>query len=271
MNRRKLLTGAAALSLVSSNVLAAPALVASEIVIGRGRYDSPCDGVTSDSAAINLAMQDIINAGANPGNVRIHLPSEVCITEPMLPIDVHQFIGMGSTSCKVWVRGPVTNQLFHNTGARNGFYGGGCRGFSIDTTEHTAGLYLIRFVIPATGTAPANNRFEDLRLGAGANPAHAPFRCLEMIGSPLTSPSGMRELTFDRITCFGSSTGVSVYLSNLVACDVDNLSAFPSAAGAQVYVLECWKTRFHGLNLQGGLVRSGNTLCIFIDKSGAVI
>lgn len=273
LTRRRFLAGvgaAASAGLMKSPLLAAPALISQDIVIGRGRYDSPCDGFTSDSAAFNLAVQDITNAGANPGNVRIHLPSALCLTEPVPRLDVHQIVGQGSTSCKVWPRGPVGNELFGGPG-RNGYYGGGCRGFSIEQTEYTAGIYLIRWAIPPTGTAPSNNRFEDLRLGGGSNPAWAPFRCLEMVGSPLTSPAGLRELTFDRITCFGSSSGVSVYMSNLIACDVNNIACFPSAAGAAFYAMDCWKTRFHGLNLQGGIVRSGNTQCIFIDKNGTVI
>lgn len=275
MNRRKFLAGAAlgilSPTLARAQVFPSPALISQDIVIGRGRYASPCDGFNSDSAAINLAMQDIINAGSNPGNVRIHLPTMVCVTEPLAPIDVHQFIGQGSTSTKVVVRGPVGGTVFHNSGARLGYYGGGVRGLSIEQSEHTAGIYLVRFAIPAGGTAMANNRFDDLRLGGGGTPAWAPFRCFEMVGSAMTSPPGMREVTFDRITCFGSSSGISIYMTNLIACDVENMSAFPANGGAQFHALNCWKTRFHGLNLQGGIVRSGNEFCIFIDKSGIVI
>ncbi len=272
-SRRGFLAGAAALAaspIAKSQSLPSPALISQDVVIGRGRYASPCDGMNSDSAAFNLAVQDITDAGANPGNVRIYLPTQICLTEPVPPLDVHQIVGLGSTSTKVWVRGPVTNQLFHFDG-RNGFYGGGCRGFGIEQTEHTAGIYFIRMAISSTGTAPANNRFEDLRLGGGSNPAWAPFRCFEMVGSPDTVPAGLRELTFDRITCFGSASGVSIYMSNLIACDVDNMSAFPGSTGAAFYAVNCWKTRFQGLNLQGGIVRNGNTQCIFIDKSGSVI
>lgn len=273
MNRRKFLAGAA-LGVLSPKLARAqfpsPALISQDIVIGRGRYASPCDGVNSDSEAFNLAVQDITNAGANPGNVRIHLPTALCLTEPVPRLDVHQIVGQGSTSSKVWLRGPVGNELFSFPG-RNGYYGGGCRGFGIELTEYTAGIYFIRMAIPPTGVAPSNNRFEDLRLGGGSNPAWAPFRCFEMVGSAQTSPPGMREVTFDRITCFGSSSSVSVYMSNLIACDVNNMACFPTAAGAAFYAIDCWKTRFHGLNLQGGVVRSGNTQCIFIDKSGVVI
>lgn len=274
LSRRGFIVGSGAIvsaAAVKAQSLPAPALISSDIVIGRGRYASACDGVTSDSAAFNLAVQDIINAGHNPGNVRIHIPTEIALTEPVPPLDCHQIIGMGSTSSQVRVRGNVGWRLFDYSDGRNGYYGGACRGFSVELTEHTAGKYLIRMSIPATGTAPGNNRFEDLRLGAGANPAWAPFRCLEMIGSPATVPAGLRELTFDRITCFGSSSGITAYFGNLIACDVENISAFPGATGGQVYAVNCWKTRFHGLNLQGGLVRSGNTQCVFIDKSGTVI
>lgn len=279
LSRRRFIAGVSAFAstgALKAQSLPSPALISQDIIIGRGRYGSACDGVTSDSAAFNLAVQDIINAGPNPGNVRIYLPTLIALTDPVPPLDCHQIVGLGATSTKVCVRGNIGWRLFDFSDGRNGYYGGGCRGFSVETTEHTAGKYLIRMSIPATGTAPGNNRFEDLRLGAGSNAAWAPFRCLEMIGSPLTSPAGLRELTFDRITCFGSSSSITIYMSNLIACDVNNISAFPTVvggqkAGGQVYILDSWKTGFRGLNFQDGLTRSGNTACTFYDKSGAVI
>lgn len=231
--------------------------------IGVFPYESPLDGVQSDSEAFNRAINDIICCNNRSSVVEFSGP--LVLTQPPPVLDRVTIEGddpMGSTILKRYPGGI----LFHFAG-RPGFSGGGLVNFSIPTDTGSAGSYTIMGRARADGYAPDNIRLERLYIGSGGNPNAQAWRHLELIGSARTSPVGVREPLIRDVTIFGSIGGE--YLDTLVAADVDNLQVFPAPrSSSSLTISNCIGSSFDDLNIQVAFSRPNNSGCGFTNKMG---
>jgi hypothetical protein len=230
-------------------------------------YESPCDGVGSDSEAFNRAILDITAEGGSVKNWRIELPANVVLTQPVPVLDRHIIAGQGGVASAI-IKQFAGGVLF-NFGGRVGYSGGAVMGLAVPGSTGTAGGYTILSRARSDGYAADRLRLEDLYLGSGTA-AQAPFRHIEIIGSARTSPLGIREAIIRDVTCFGASSGSPVFLDTLVAPAVENLAVFPAPiSGGAVTISNCIEGGFHRLNIDMPIARSGNAGCGFTDKAGA--
>jgi hypothetical protein len=228
--------------------------------IGVFPYESPLDGVDSDSDAVEQAIADI--QGGHRRSVRVLFNGPMTLTRPLPVLDRIFFEGddgLGSTVRKLYPGG-----VLFNFGGRVGYSGGGLLNLAVPTSVGTPGSYTILARARADGYAPDRMRLENLYVGGGA------FRQLEMTGAARTSPLGIREPVIRDVTLFGATS--NVFISTLVGAEVENLAVFPAGgAGADVYVQDCVECSFKSLNIDGAIHRSGNVNCGFSDKSGATL
>jgi hypothetical protein len=232
--------------------------------IGVYPYESPLNGVDSDSDAVERAIADI--QCGDRGSARLLFNGALTLTRPLPALDRVFFEGddcLGSSVRKAFPGG-----ILFNFGGRAGYSGGGLLNFAIPQCAGTPGSYTIVGRARADGYAPDRFRLENLYVGSGAGPG--PFRHLELTGAARLSPLGIREPIIRDITLFGATS--NVFLSTLVGADVQNLAVFPAGgAGADVHIQNCVESSFTGLNVDGQIHRSGNIGCGFFDKSGAAL
>lgn len=230
--------------------------------IGVFPYESPLNGVDSDSDAVEKAIADI--QCGDRKSTRLLFGGSLTLTRPLPVLDRVFFEGddgLGSAIRKAFPGG-----VLFNFGGRVGYSGGGLLNLAIPHSVGTPGSYTILARARADGYSPDRMRLENLYVGSGAGPG--PFRHLEMTGSARTSPLGIREPVIRDVTLFGATS--NVFLSTLVGAEVQNLAVFPAGgAGADVFIQNCVESSFTGLNIDGPLHRSGNVGCGFFDKSGA--
>lgn len=232
--------------------------------IGVYPYESPLDGVQSDSEAFNRAIADILCGDSRSTIVEFSGPLVLTSAPPVL--DRVTIEGDDATGSVILKRYPG-GILFH-FGGRSGFNGGGLVNFSIPTDTGSAGSYTIMGRARADGYAPDNIRLERLYIGSGGNPSAQAWRHLELIGSPRVSPIGLREPLIRDVTIFGSIGGE--YLDALVAADVDNLQVFPApCTSSSLTINNCIGSSFDDLNIQVAFSRSNNSGCGFTNKAGA--
>jgi hypothetical protein len=228
--------------------------------IGVYPYESPLNGVDSDSDAVERAIADIKSGSRK--SPRILFNGAMTLTRPLPVLDRIFFEGddgLGSTVRKAFPGG-----VLFNFGGRVGYSGGGLLNFSIPSSSGTPGSYTILARARSDGYAPDRMRLENLYVGGGA------FRQLELTGAARLSPLGIREPVIRDVTLFGATS--NVFISTLVGAEVQNLAVFPAGgAGADVYIQNCVESSFTGLNVDGPIYRSGNVGCGFFDKSGAAI
>jgi hypothetical protein len=232
--------------------------------IGVYPYESPLNGVDSDSDAVEQAIADIKSGDRK--SPRILFNGAMTLTRPLPVLDRIFFEGdggLGSTVRKAYPGG-----VLFNFGGRVGYSGGGLLNFSIPQAAGTPGSYTIMARARADGYSPDRMRLENLYVGSGAGPG--PFRHLELTGAARLSPLGIREPVIRDVTLFGATS--NVFISTLVGAEVQNLAVFPAGgSGADVYIQNCVESSFTGLNVDGPIYRSGNIGCGFFDKSGAAI
>ena len=232
--------------------------------IGVFPYESPLNGVDSDSDAVERAIADI--QCGDRKSPRLLFNGAMTLTRPLPALDRIFFEGDDGLSSTV--RKMFTGGVLFNFGGRVGYSGGGLLNLAIPASSGTAGSYTILARARADGYAPDRMRLENLYIGSGAGPG--PFRHLEMTGAARLSPLGIREPIIRDVTLFGATS--NVFLSTLVGAEVENLAVFPAGgAGADVCIQNCIESSFTGLNIDGPISRSGNVGCGFFDKSGAAI
>lgn len=228
--------------------------------IGVFPYESPLNGIDSDSAAVNKAIADI--KSGDRSSSRLLFGGPLVLTEPLPVLDrvtLEGDDGLGSTILKRFPGG-----VLFNFGGRVGYSGGGLLNFSVPTQPGTAGSYIILGRARADGYAPDRLRLENLYIGGGA------FRQIELSGAARTSPLGIREPVIRDVTLFGATS--SVFFSTLVSAEIENLAVFPAGGdGAEVHIQNCVESNFSSLNIDGPIYRSGNIGCGFSNKSGAAI
>lgn len=228
--------------------------------IGVYPYESPLNGVDSDSDAFERAVADIQSGDRKSTRLLFNGALTLTRQTPVLDrIVIEGDDGLGSTVGKKFPGG-----VLFNFGGRVGFSGGGLLNFAVPSNVGTPGSYTILARARADGYAPDRMRLENLYIGGGA------FRQLEMTGAARLSPLGIREPVIRDVTLFGATS--CVFLSTLVAAEIDNLAVFPAGgAGADVYIQNCIESSFRSLNVDGPVARSGNVSCGFFDKAGVPI
>jgi hypothetical protein len=153
-------------------------------------------------------------------------------------------------------------------------YGGRVEGLAIEASEHSAGVTLIALNVAPGGQPPANNRFTDLRLGGlptGAPAWWLPYRHIQLLGRQDTSPLGLRQLTLARITCFGATSGDSVWIDGLVAGSIEDVACFPAGAPSRFTVVRSEGVSGRGLNLQGSYQFGLNVNSSFVSVGGGLL
>jgi len=164
-----------------------------------------------DSDALQNAVNDI-NSGV-AGTSHIYFNGNLTLTRLPPILDRHYIHGdniYGSIISKKYVGG-----WYLRWDGRPGFSGGGLFDCSIPTDGYSQGSYMIMLRARADGYAPDGFHMENVYLASGIG-SNAPFRVLEIIGTPRSSPLWIRQARINNVTLFGAQGGCAAYIDGTV-------------------------------------------------------